>query len=176
MIVLVIVAGAGFFIFILYATVKTKSTSIEAYAPFNEFVGKTLTLQRETVLFREKMPTYDNSAYPDILLDNKHPRWQYIAQLENLGDIKKIVKFPAGTKFTAEKAVQYTNGVSGFSYPTIFGTVFYDGTKYKIAYQWGDIDISRSLDKIDKCWRFHQAPWQDKQDTAFYTLPKARFW
>lgn len=173
---LAITGGIGLFVFILYATVKTKSTGLNKYEPFKEWIGKTAVLNKETVLFKEKIRINDNSEYPYILLDSLHPRWQYMEEQKNIGDIEEITRFPAGTKLKLEKAVQYTNGVSGSSYPTVFGSIATNGKTYKTGYQWGQIDIEKSFDKIEKCWQFHRAPWQSKRDTAFYALPTAKFW
>lgn len=175
-VLLVIIGVIGGFVFILYATIKTKSTNINRYDPFREWISKTVVLNKQTVLFKEKIMMNDNSDYPYLLLDSLHPNWQYVEDLKNIGDIEEIVAFPAGTLLLLEKAVQYTNGVSGMSYPTVFGTITSNGNKYKIGYQWGTMDIGKRFDKIEKCWQFHQAPWQNKHDTAFYALPTANFW
>lgn len=174
-ILLVIIGGIGLFIFVLYATIKTKSTNINKYPPFAEWIGKTVTLDKETVVFSEKIKMYPNGNYPYILLDSLHPRWQYIREQEKIGDLTEIRVFPARTKLTLETAIQYTNGVSGSSYPTIFGTINDGSKEYKIVYQWGKWDMSKSFSD-PKPWHFHQAPWQDEPDTAHYALPKAQWW
>lgn len=174
-ITLVIVIGIGLFIFVLYVTIKTKSTNISKYPPFQEWVNKTVTLNKETTVFEEKIKMNANRKYPYMLLDTLHPRWEYIREQEEIGDVTEIKVFPAGTKLILEKAIQYTNGVSGSSYPTIFGTIN-DGEKaYKVGYQWGEWDMSRSFSDPEP-WHFHQAPWQDEPDTAHYALPKATLW
>lgn len=175
-IALVIIGGIGLFIFFLYATIKTKSTNISKYPPFQEWVNKTVILNKETTVFEEKIKMNANSKYPYILLDSLHPRWEYIQQQEEIGDVTKIKIFPAGTKLILEKAVQYTNGVSGSSYPTIFGTLKSNGKEYKVGYQWGEINLSRYFDKVPESWQFHQAPWQPEKDTTYYALPKADWW
>ncbi len=177
-IALVIIGSIGLFVFMLYATIKTKSTSISQYAPFEEWVGKTVTLNRETVLYKEKIPVYNNSNYPYILLDSLHPQWLYAQEQKKQPDpdLEEIQIFPAGTPLKVEKAIQYTNGVSGFSTPYLFGTINFEGNLYKTGYQWGQMSIGKSLDKIEKCWYFHQAPWQNRQDTTFYMLPTAGLW
>ncbi|SFS71469.1 hypothetical protein [Sphingobacterium wenxiniae] len=175
-IALVIFGGIGLFIFFLYATIKTKSTSLDKYKPFSEWLGKTVTLKRETVLFKEKMRMNTNGKYPYTLIDSLHEGWEYILALEENGDVTKITTFPIGTELSLEKAIQYTNGVSGSSYPTIFGTIKSNGKEYKVGYQWGKLDLSKNYYQIEKSWKFDQAPWQTKQDTADYALPKADFW
>lgn len=177
-IALVIISSIGLFVFIVYTSVKTKSTGISQYAPFKEWVGKTVTLNRETVLYKEKIPMNNNSHYPYILLDSLHPQWRYAQEQKKQPDpdLEEISVFPAGSQLKIEKAIQYTNGVSGFSYPTLSGTITGNGKIYKTSYQWGQMNIEKSMDKIEKCWYFHQAPWQERQDTAFYALPAARFW
>ncbi len=172
------IGGVGFFIFILYATIKTKSTSLNKYEPFKEWVGKTVTLDKETVVFKEKVSMQPNNRYPYILLDKLHPQWQYVEDRKNLPepDLVEIHVFPAGTKFAIEKAVQYTNGVSGSSYPIVFGTIGDGEEAYKIGYQWGDRNLGRSFDRIEECWQFHQAPWQAEPDTTYYALPDAHWW
>lgn len=165
----------GLFVFILYTTIKTKSRSLDRYEPFKKWVGKTVVLHRETVLFREKNP---GKMYPYLLADSLHPEWQYTQDRKNLPEpeLIEIMKFAAGTKFKIEKAVQFTNGVSGSSSPTVFGIISKEGKTYKISYQWGKMDIAKFFDHIEQCWQFHQAPWQDKTDTAFYALPEAEWW
>ena len=175
--VLIFVVGLIIFAFILFATIKTKSTSLNEYEPYKEWIGKTVTLNKETVLFIDKMYNYNND-YPYALMDSLHAQWPYIDERKNLpqSDLEEIIKYPVGTKLTLEKAIQYTNGVSGSSSPVIFGTIIYNEKSYKISYQWGERDVSKAFDKIEKCWQFHQAPWQDKRDTAFYALPIAKLW
>lgn len=171
-----IIGGIGLLIFVIYATVKTKSTVIDRYAPFDHWIGQTVTLNKETVLYKEKAGMYQNSAYPYILLDSLHPRWPYAAEQKAIGDLEEITTFAMGTRLTFEKAVQYTNGVSGFSYPTLFGTITSDGKEYGVGYRWGEINMGKRFDDIEECWYFHQAPWQRSADTAFYALPTATFW
>ncbi|SEI04234.1 hypothetical protein SAMN02927937_02922 [Paenimyroides aquimaris] len=93
-VILVVVIG---FIFILYATIKTKSTSLNNYEPFKEWVGKTVTLNKETVLFKEKIRMNSNSSYPYMLLDSLHPQWRYVEEQKAIGDIEEIMNFPAGS-------------------------------------------------------------------------------
>ncbi|WP_163516999.1 hypothetical protein [Gelidibacter japonicus] len=172
----VVIGGIGLFVFMLYATIKTKSTSLNKYEPYKEWLGKTVTLNKETVMFKERDYMVLNSKYPYTLLDSLHPNWQYLHDLEALGDVVKITSFPAGTQLALEKAIQYTNGVSGSSDPILFGTVNHNGKAYKVGYPWGKQDISKALDQIPESWKFHQAPWQTEQDTAYYALPRANWW
>lgn len=174
----VIVGGLGIFILMLVFTLKTKTKNLRNYEPYKEWVGKTVELNRETVLFTDQGRSDDNSSYPYVLLDSLHPRWQDVEQHRKVPrmDLSEIRSFPAGTKLNIEEAIQYTTGVSGFSYPTVFGTVSIGKETYKIAYQWGTMSMSRSYDNVEKCWQFHQAPWQSKLDTAFYEVPKAKIW
>lgn len=152
------------FTFLLYFTIKTKSTSLNTYTPFKEWIGKTVLLKRETFLFQEADPM--NTEYPYLLLDT----------LEDRSDIKEVALITIGTKLTIEKAIMYTNGVSGSSFPVLFGSLD-DGSKiYPIAYRWGDESLSRRFDKIEARWKFELAPWQDIPDTTFYSLPEAKWW
>lgn len=175
-IVLVVIGGIGLLIFIIYATVKTKSTAIGKYEPYRMWIGQTVRLNKETYLFKEKIRMGDNRQYPYTLLDSLHPQWQYVRDQEAIGDVTEIMTFPEGTPLKLERAIQYTNGVSGFSDPTIFGTITYQGKEYKAGYQWGNKNMSRSYDRKEDCWQFHEAPWQDQADTTFYALPTANFW
>lgn len=171
----VILGGIGLFIFMLYATIKTKSTGIDDYEPFKSWVGKTVTLDKQTVVFQEKIRMVDNNHYPYLLLDNQHPHWQYVAEQQRLGELTEIKIIPAGATLTLEKAVQYTNGVSGSSYPTMFGSISDGDTTYKIGYPWGQRDFSKPSSD-PKPWQFHQAPWQLEQDNKHYYLPTAEWW
>ncbi|WP_028296969.1 hypothetical protein [Olivibacter sitiensis] len=164
------------FVLVLYATIKTKSTPIDKYQPYKAWVGKTVRLNRETTLFKENLTL--NSCYPFLLLDSLHPRWRYAeSQLSHPEpDLVRIKTFPKGTELTFEKAVQYTNGVSGFSSPMLFGVIKDGGKVYKLGYQWGSQSISRDFDGIKESWQFHQAPWQEVKDTAYYALPVAKWW
>ncbi len=175
-IALVVIGGIALLVFIIYATVKTKSTSINKYDPFKEWIGKTVTLKKETILFKDKLEMNYNNEYPYTLLDNEHPKWQYVSEQKRIGDLQEVTKFPVGTTLRLEKAIQYTNGVSGFCYPTMFGTITIDGKEYKTGYQWGEMDMGKKFDKVEKCWQFHQTPWQEEKDTAFYSLPTASLW
>ena len=176
-ILLLIIAGAVVgFIFILFATIKTKSTSLNQQQPFKKWIGQEVFLQRETKLFKDHIEMNYNRRYPYMLIDSLHPRWTYIEEQKAIGDIEELATFATGTILTLEEATQYTNGVSGSSYPTIFGSIQSQGKTYKIGYQWGTMDIGKRFQKIDECWSFHQAPWQDEPDTAFYPLPTATFW
>lgn len=160
----------------LYATIKTKSTPISQYAPFNQWVSKAVILDKETVLISEKVKLYPENGYPYLLLDSLHPDWPYIEERMQLGDYVLVERFPAGTGFQIEKAVQFTGGVSGRSTPFVFGQIRHHGKSYPTAYQWGTMDMAKFMDKVDASWHFHQAPWQPKADTAFYALPEARWW
>lgn len=171
---LVVIGGGGVFAFLLYQTIKTKSTSLNNYEPFKQLVGKTVTLQKETLLFEEKLKSHENNEHPYNLTDDLHPQFTLYKNI----DFKPmhIATFPAGTILKLEKAVQYTNGTSGFSSPYLFGTITANGITYKISYQWGEMSQEKFFDKVDKCWRFHHAPWQTTPDTAWYALPKATWW
>ncbi|WP_197084168.1 hypothetical protein [Sphingobacterium sp. Ag1] len=170
---LVAMLAFGFF---LYATIKTKSTRISQYPPFKQWAGKTVILDKQTVLISEKVKLYPENGYPYLLLDSLHPDWPYIEERIQLGDYALVERFPAGTSFHIEKAVQFTGGVSGSSTPFVFGKIQHGGKRYGTAYQWGTMDIAKFMDKVEASWYFHQAPWQPKADTVFYALPEARWW
>src|SRR5690606_28416995 len=173
LVIVVVIAG---FIFILYATIKTKSTSLNKYEPFKEWVGKTVTLDKETVVFEEKVKMNANNKYPYVLMDSLHPHWEYIRDQEKIGDVTQIKTFPQGTKLSLEKAIPYTYGVSGSSYPTIFGTISDGEKEYRVVYQWGKVDFNIDFIRTEKCWHFNKAPWQSKQDTSHYALPRSDWW
>lgn len=162
--------------FVLYATIKTKSTGISRYSPYKEWMDKTVQLDQEAVLLTEKVRLFDDRTYPYLLLDSLHPDWPYLAERIKLGDYILVAKLPADAAFHIEKAVQYTGGVSGNSTPFVFGTVSYGGKSYKVGYQWGTMNIGKFMDKVKACWQFHRAPWQTETDTVFYELPEARWW
>lgn len=169
---IMVVLGFAFF---LYATIKTKSTNINEYKPFKNWVGRTVTLNKEVVLLTEKVRLYDDKKYPYLMLDSLHPYWHYLDERIQLGDYKVVKKLPAGTAFHIEKAVQFTGGVSGNSTPFIFGNVRYKGKSYGVGYQWGKMDIAKFMDKMGASWYFHQAPWQAQIDSTFYALPEAKW-
>lgn len=173
-----IVGGIFLFAFFLYATIKTKSTGIDKYPPFREWVNKKVVLNRETVVVKEKIRSITNGIYPYTLLDRLHPDWEYVQSKIELSDpdIEEIRVFPAGTELILEKAIQYTNGVSGSSYPAMFGTIGRGEDAYKVGYQWGKCDVAKNHYGIKECWKFNQAPWQEQPDTAYYALPKAERW
>ena len=173
-----ILGGIFLFVFFLYAAIRTKSTAIDKYSPFREWVGEKVMLNRETVVLKEKLRSHTNDRYPYTLLDSLHPDWEYAEARKTLEEpeIEEITVFPAGTELVLEKAIQYTNGVSGSSYPTIFGTIGSGEKTYKVGYQWGKRDMAKNHYGIEECWKFHQAPWQEKPDTTFYALPTAEWW
>lgn len=177
-IILVIIAGLGVILFILYATIKTKSTSLNNYAPYKDYIGKTVILNKETILYKVDSRTFENDDYPYNLIDSLNPMWEDIKLTMKTPNpyTQEISRFPAGTNLTIDKSVQYTNGVSGSSYPTVFGTIKYQNKTYKIGYSWGEKSASKDYSGIKECWYFHQAPWQDKHDSTFYALPTAKIW
>ena len=177
-IVLIIISVIAGILLILYATVKTKSTSLNKYAPYKELIGKTLTLNEATYLFKDEASQIQDASYRYTLVDSLHPRWSYYQEAKEISEVnvEEILRFPAGVQFQVKKAVQFTGGVSGTSQPVIFGTIQYQGKEYKVHYYWGVRDIDKAFRNIDQCWQFHKAPWQEKQDTAFYALPTATIW
>jgi len=175
-IVLIGTTAVLIFCFFLYATIRTKSTSLSQFSPFKEWMGKTVTMDKEIVLLREKVKQFEDKKYPYLLIDSLHPYWPYLDERMELGDYTLVEKLPAGVKFHIEKAVQFTGGVSGSSTPFVFGTISYNGKNYKIGYQWGTMDVARFMDKVKACWQFHLAPWQPQTDTAYYELPAAQWW
>lgn len=173
---MLIIGATGGLVFLIYATVKTKTTSLNHYEPFQEWIGQTVILKRDAVVFKEKLRSNENSRYPYTLLDSLHPQWRYVQELKTIGDLKEVGKLLAGSVLKLETAIQYTNGVSGSSYPTIFGTLTENGHTYKIGYQWGSRAIGKRVAETGKCWHFNQAPWQAVRDTSFYALPTAKLW
>lgn len=174
----VIFLGIGLMLFILFVTVKTKSTNLKNYKPYKELIGKKLVMQKETYLFEDEETFIPNGDFPYTLMDELHPRWPYFqeAKLTPGVDVKQVLRFPKGVVFHVEKAIQYTNGVSGSSTPVMFGRIDYQGKTYKISYPWGERDIDKAYRNVPECWQFHLAPWQDKADTTWYALPTATFW
>ncbi|MFD2966504.1 hypothetical protein [Sphingobacterium bambusae] len=173
-----LIAGIALFVLMLYSSIKTKSTNISRYEPFRAYVGKTWVLQCETYLFQEDDSYVLSKKHPFTLMDREHEQWTYFQDRMALdqSDVKLILKIPAGTEFTLREAVQYTNGVSGFSSPTVLGTISYDKKHYPVSYRWGTLDLAKSLGKVENCWKFQQAPWQETVDTAHYALPDAEWW
>ncbi|WP_418360823.1 hypothetical protein [Sphingobacterium detergens] len=100
--------------FFLYVTIKTKSTVISQYSPYKEWMGRTVILDKETVLLTEKVKRYDDKKYPYLLLDSLHPDWPYLAERIKLGDYKPVARFPAGVTLQIEKAVQFTGRLGQF--------------------------------------------------------------
>lgn len=176
-IALLVVIGAIFlFCFMLYATVKTKSTSLSKITPFQEIINKPLTLVRDVELFVEEFPSNDD--FPNLITDRYQRNYQNLHERLTIEepDAKFIVKIPAGQQVVFSKATMYTNGVSGSSKPCLFGTINYGGNEYKVEYQWGDQSIGRRFDKIPESWSFPLAPWQSTIDLKFYKLPIAEWW
>lgn len=50
---MVAIGALVLFGFLLYATIKTKTTSLNKYEPFDGWVGKTVILNKQTVLFKD---------------------------------------------------------------------------------------------------------------------------
>lgn len=175
---LFLIGGACIFCFLLYQTIKTKSADMSNHAPYKHWVGKNCRLLRQTYLFKNKNSEEENSQYAYTLIDSLHPQWQYYkdAMYNPNMDVQYIINIPAGTTISFKKAIQYTNGVSGSSHPTILGNISINNRTYNISYQWGEISQARYFDHIDECWKFHKAPWQHTQDTAWYALPEAKWW
>ncbi|WP_437919944.1 hypothetical protein [Sphingobacterium sp. LRF_L2] len=170
--------GIVLVVFMLYTSIKTKSTDISHYAPFRTYIGQSLFLNKDTYLFVEDPVFVVNKDYPYSLLDPEHEMWQSFQDrmLLEKSEVKQITSIPSGTKIAIEKAVQYTNGVSGFSTPIVFGSLILGETQYKVSYRWGNQDLAKFLDQDDYCWKFDQAPWQEVRDRAYYKIPDAKWW
>lgn len=165
--------------FLIYATVKTKSTSLDQVAPFSSLIGETVVLQQDVDLLREvELKLYTHDAYPYLMTHLGHARYQqHQDRMANApSEIELVVRIPAGTEVTFEKAVNYTNGVSGFSYPSLFGTLSHEGKQYKVDYVWGEEMIGLNMKDKEETWRFAQAAWQDKVDENYYAVPKGNVW
>ncbi len=178
MLIVCLIVGIALFVLMLYGSIKTRSTNISRYAPFSTYIGQTWVLKEETHLFREDEIYVLDSKHPFTLLDRNHEQWAYFQDRVALDapDVKAIAKVPAGATLKLDKAMQYTNGVSGFSSPTVLGILSYNGQQYAVSYRWGTLDLAKSLGKVANCWKFQQAPWQEKVDTAHYALPDAEWW
>lgn len=166
----------GLFIFILYITVKTKSTSLNNTAPFKELIGRPLTLNTTTWLI-QVTPTR-NKDFPYVLIDEGHENFQWFKDRmkSTPPEVVFVDSVPAGAGVIFEKATNYTNGVSGFSVACLFGTLTYHGKEYAIEYTWGKESISRRMEGRSNTWTFGWAPWQSKRDTHYYAIPDAQWW
>ncbi|WP_126973360.1 hypothetical protein [Gynurincola endophyticus] len=163
------------FVLMFIYVIKTKSADISRYTPFSEWIGKTVILPVETVLFEDRDPF--NKKYPAILYDSLHPDWQQVEQRkQSATDAHHTIRiFPAGSRLTIEKAMIYTNGVSGFSTAMLFGTISDSSKNYPVSYKWGTYSAGRAFDQLKECWSFHQAPWQLQRDTSYYYLPEGNW-
>lgn len=178
--IILAVVSIGILLFglMIYATIKTKSTDVSNEKPFQEWVGKSVSLKQPIIIFNPKIKMYKEKDYPYEFLDSLHPNWQSINEQLNSSDsdVEEIDRFSSGSSFTIEKATMFTNGVSGSSYPYVFGIIT-DGSKtYKVGFQWGGRSLVRFMDGVDKQWQFPQAPWQNQTDTTYYALPEAEWW
>lgn len=173
---LVVLVGIVLFCFLLFLTIKTKSTSLVKKEPYSQVLNKPLTFLRDIYLIDYEYRMKDD--YPLLMLDPHHPSFRsYVdAFKEDPPQGIYVAKIPAGQHVIFTNAVMYTNGVSGGSTPCLFGEINYQGTVYKVSYHWGDQSISRNFDHIPESWSFPMAPWQSKLDMKYYELPTAQWW
>lgn len=172
-----LVVGFFLFVFALFQTCKTKSTSVSKKEPFQELIGKELVLKRPVRLFLQKYPVRED--YPYGMSDSNMYSWQsFTAMLKaeepeiELGD-----SIAENAKLVFDKATLYTPGVSGFSRSKLFGTLSSsDGKSYKVEFPWGDLDSNLPWKGSQKAYRFELAPWQTVKDTNHYYLPTAQWW
>jgi len=175
-ILLVGVLGLLMFGVILYATIKTKTSSLNKVAPFDKLIGQTVRLNREAYLMQE-IPAR-NDDYPFVLMDPEHENFQWYIDRTVIDPPETVIldTIPAGTPITFEKAIVYTNGVSGHSTPCIFGRLVINGKDYRVEYSWGKLDLAKWFDQEKKSWKFWRAPWQEAPDTTYYEIPAAQWW
>ena len=83
-----------------------------------------------------------------------------------------VDSLPKASMVHFQNAIVYTNGVSGSSQPYLFGLVNDRGNGYSVAYQWGVNKPEKWMYGDKSSWQFPMAPWQNKPDTAYYSLPK----
>lgn len=181
---IVLLVGAGLvllFILVLYFTLKTKTADLKNVDPFKNLMNKEVVLVQPVSLFQEHNDVeIPNEDFPYVIVESKNSRYKWYMERADMGTISSpeatfIAKLPAGTIVQFEKAANYTNGVSGNSYPYLFGTVQFKNAKYPITYQWGEEDFSLVMNKKEKSWQFSKAPWQKVQDTNHYEIPKGSF-
>jgi len=176
-IIICVVVGFFLFVFALFQTCKTKSTSISKRDPFKEVIGKELIIKRPVRLFMPKDP--DKTDYPYAISDTNQVSWEsYMSGLQaNEPEIKLSDSIKENAKVVFDKAVIYTNGVSGFSRPKLFGTLTStEGNTYKVEFCWGKYESGYPWKGSHQPYKFSIAPWQEVQDTAHYYLPSAQWW
>lgn len=162
--------------FLLYATTKTKSASLDKVPPFQQLIGKTVTLNQDVYLMQEK--EVRNKNFPYVLMDAGHMYYQWYSDRMKAdpAEVNLVGTVPAATKVTFKKATIYTNGVSGTSTACLFGTMMLAGIPYNIEYIWGEISAKKMMENEYNKWVFPLAPWQQQQDTGIYELPDATWW
>lgn len=175
--IICIVVGFLLFVLAIIQTVKTKSTSISKKAPYKELIGKELITKRPIRLFMEKNPV--KKDYPYALSDTNQSYWNsYMASLgADNPEIKLSDSVDANSILVFDKAVMYTNGVSGSSDPRLFGTLSSpEGKTYKVEFRWGKYDYNYPWKVSQRGYLFELAPWQTALDTSHYYLPNAEWW
>lgn len=163
------------FILVFFYTIKTKTRTLNKYEPFNEIIGKTLTLNEKVYLFEDVsgFSPEKKEDYPYRIINEADRNSQ---SLSNLFDpdppyYKIIDSLEEGTLLHFNKAKIFTNGVSGGSNIYMYITLNYKGKETKVLYKWGEESMSKRFDKEEKTWSFKQAPWQHHEDTSFYKIP-----
>ncbi len=171
-----IIGGAGLFIFFLYATIKTKSTSLHQVAPFKQYINQTVITNQDIFLMTEK--DVPDGKFPYIVLDSAYAGFQWYVDRSKLSppEVTLLDTIPAGSSITFTKAVNYTNGVSGLSKACLFGKITLQDKEYLIYYPWGKRSERMWLEGKYDQWEFRLAPWQTEKDTNYYTVPDAQYW
>lgn len=175
--IICLIVGFILFVFAIIQTVKTKSTNISKKAPYKEVLGKELVTKRPIRLFMEQTPT--KKEYPYAMSDTNQTFWKsYTAMLQADEPVIKLSdSVEANAKVIFDKAVMYTNGVSGSSNPRLFGTLTSaDGKTYKVEFLWGTYDYNYPWKVSQRGYLFELAPWQTVKDTTHYYLPNAEWW
>src|SRR5690606_25401064 len=113
--IICLIVGFILFVFAIIQTVKTKSNNISKKAPYKEALGKELVTKRPIRLFMEQTPT--KKEYPYAMSDTNQTFWKsYTAMLQADEPVIKLSdSVEANAKVVFDKAVMYTNGVSGSS-------------------------------------------------------------
>ena len=128
--------------------------------PYSKFMNKKLVALEDAIILKN-----ETNLYMD----------EYAMELKNYNTYNDLTLFentivPKGSIYTFSKAVEITNGTSGFTRAYLLGEVILAKTnqKHTIIYSCGLLTTFAKEDKKSNYWVYDKAPWQLKKDNKKY--------
>lgn len=164
--ILIIVAGGIFFVWMLYMTIRDKIKDVSEVPPFSEVVNRSVKLQRPATLVKNDI------SYSIINCQ----LYDAADEFQGSTDVDAVVRIavPAGTILNLRSAKLIKGGTSGVTTPFVLGSLVHPqtGEEIEFEYRWGKESLEKFFDKVKKRWTFPLAVWQTTPYSGEFEMPE----